>query len=384
MTSLAQTAPRERSFAVSTSTVRDTLKKLPGGTSGPLPALEGFTLADTRSLESYQLPYYQCTVRITPASTGESLVRVTAKITAWNRDPAHARYEVLESNGRIESDLLNRLQAALSSLPNPPRQPDINKSSHPATQAEPPPEISAPMPQLPVSHGLKLPVGEKPAADPVLEHEARGLEEILRHQSHPTNLAAVKQDRTPMLQSPRTDSMVLFLASAEDEFEILNITPDWVYVRISGLSRGWLRRSSVQLVDGSTEAVSGVQRKENGSETPAPFVVSSDVLGSFPGEWTPLKGKLVRIISIQQTPNTGRITSPQDKLHFAESEFKRETAPLAPSAGGVVLVFDSEDGGMVAATAASLEHWKNGGISDAVFWKQCYFDPPEILGRSTP
>jgi hypothetical protein len=37
---------------------------------------------------------------------------------------------------------------------------------------------------------------------------------------------------------------------------------------------------------------------------------------------------------------------------------------------------------MVAATQSSLEQWKNGTISDDGFWKQCYFDPPEMFAAS--
>jgi len=42
-----------------------------------------------------------------------------------------------------------------------------------------------------------------------------------------------------------------------------------------------------------------------------------------------------------------------------------------------VLIFDSADGGMVAATLASIERWKAGALSDAAFWHQGFFDPPE-------
>ena len=75
------------------------------------------------------------------------------------------------------------------------------------------------------------------------EKEANALEEILHNQAHPMNLAAVTKAKTPVLVSPSQDAQVLFLAAAEDEFEILDSNPNWVHVRISGLSRGWIRRS---------------------------------------------------------------------------------------------------------------------------------------------
>ena len=211
---------------------------------------------------------------------------------------------------------------------------------------------------------------------------------LVENQSHPTNLIAVNQDQTPVLQDPSSDAKVLFLASAEDEFEILDINPEWVHVRISGLSRGWLRRANVEMLDGS-ESVADAQKVAAAPESPSPktalpsstlFSVSSEEEGSFPGLWAPLKGKSVKIISIQQAVGTGRITSPQDKMRFAEDTFKKEK--ISKSASGMVLIFDAEDGGMVAATQAVLDQWKNGALTEQALWKQCYLDPPEILGTN--
>jgi hypothetical protein len=228
--------------------------------------------------------------------------------------------------------------------------------------------------------------------DAALEQEAKNLEEILRNQSHPTNLIAVKQDKTPVLQSPVSNATVLFLASVEDEFEVLDLNPEWVHVRISGLSRGWLRRSAVDMLDGSEPGSDADSEKSQTANPQAPppkpaltgaplFSVSSEEVGSFPGDWPQLKGQTVKIISIQQAPGTGRITSPHDKLAFAEGLFRKNDSTLARSAG-LVLIFDSEDGGMIAATSAALDQWTQGAISEQAFWKQCFLDPPEILGAN--
>lgn len=388
------------------SALQDALKNLPGGVSGPLPILDGFVLPGTRSLERYKRPYYQCAVHITPNSSGGSVVRITAKITAWNSDPAHSGYEVLPSNGRLESDLLDRLQdfvasnsADKSTGANSNPSPKTNVASNGAAKPPSTPEISAPMPQFPAASAVKVPAASSGSQDPALEREAESLEEILRNQSHPTNLIAAKADRTPVLQDPSSDSKALFYANAEDEFEVLDSNPEWVHVRISGLSRGWLRRSSVETLDGSeasTETATNARvwmspqpaastQNPAGSDhstTATLFSVSSEEDGNFPGDWTPLKGKTVKIISIQQAPGTGRITSPQDKMRFAESEFKKENLSGASSAAGLVLIFDAEDGGVIAATRAALDQWKTGALSEQAFWKQCYLDPPEILGAA--
>ena len=224
--------------------------------------------------------------------------------------------------------------------------------------------------------------------DAGLEQQARGLEQLIQNQSHPTNLIAVRQDQTPVLQDPSSDAKVLFLASAEDEFEVLDLNPEWVHVRISGLSRGWLRRTSVEMLDGSANAADS--RKAGAAPAPQSanqeslsstmFSISGEEEGSFPGDWALLKGKTVKIISIQQAPGTGRITSPQDKMRLAENLFKKEA--IGKSSSGLVLIFDAEDGGIVAATQSVLEEWKSGSLTEQALWKRCYLDPPEILGAN--
>jgi hypothetical protein len=394
MVSQGQNLPQQKLFSAPASKIQAALKTLPGGTSGSLPVLDGFVVAGARRLDTYRRPYYQCSVRVTASGSGGSLVAVSAKITAWNSDPAHSGYEVLQSNGRLESDLLDRLQDRLATTAEGNRATAASSSmantetAHAATSRRP--EISAPMPQFPGSSGMSVPskAQDKENIEPGLEQEARGLEQLVQNQSHPTNLIAVKQDQTPVLQNPSSDAKVLFLASAEDEFEVLDINPEWVHVRISGLSRGWLRRASLEMLDGFervADAPKGGDAPEQQSKNSQPlssamFSVSSEEEGSFPGDWAPLKGKGVKIITIQQAIGTGRITSPQDKKHFVEDLFKKDG--ISKSAAGMVLIFDAEDGGMVAATQAVLDQWKNGSLTEQTLWKQCYLDPPEILGTN--
>ena len=396
----------ERTFPQPVAAVQAALKKLPGGASGRLPVLDGFVVPGPHSLSSYQRPYYQCEVRVTPAKSGGSLVRVTTKITAWLSSPAHSGYETLESNGRVESDLLDRLQEALalastSSISSITGTPAEESHDNPPAAKSAAPEINAPVPRLPDRPGLSIGAdssnnnnanNKKNQINPQnkdLQREAKSLEEILRNQSHPTNLVAVKKEGTPILQSPAIDAKVLFLASAEDEFEVLEENPDWVHVRMSGLSRGWLRRSMVERLgdsqpraDSEPIAASPGKPGQEDAQSAAPFSVGSEEVGSFPGDWSPLKGKNVKIISLQQAPGTGRITSPQEKKQFAEALFKKESRSLAADAAGLVLVFDAEDGGMVASTRAALQQWNSGALSAAAFWEQCFLDPPEILGAN--
>jgi hypothetical protein len=390
----AQNAPRnsgaERTFAQPVADVQAALKKLSGGTSGRLPILDGFVVPGPQPLSGYQRPYYQCEVHVAASKSGGSLVHVIAKITAWLNSPTHSGYQELESNGRVETDLLDHLQETLAVLSASKhaagtKVPENRPAAKPAA-----PDLDAPVPQLP-DHPALSSSPSKERGDPPdsqLQQEAKSLEEILRNQSHPTNLIAIKMNNTPVLQSPAADAKVLFLASAEDEFEVLEENPGWVHVRISGLSRGWLRRSMVEMPEdskprsGDSSAAPEPNKGDTDRTQSAPFSVSSEEMGSFPGDWAPLRGRNVKIISIQQKPGTGRITSPQEKKQFALAIFKRELPGLAAEAAGLALVFDAEDGGMVATSRAALEQWNSGKLSESAFWKQCLLDPQEILGAN--
>jgi hypothetical protein len=373
----------ERSFPQSVAQVQSILKNLAGGTAGPLPVLDGFVQSSVTGLDQYQRPYYKYAVTVLPGPSGGSQVRVSAKITAWHTSGAKPGYEVLPSNGRLESDLLDRLQQALNSssasavvaknVTPTPTQPTAQD-----TQAA----IDAPSIQFPKRFESAQPIRSAATDNPGLQREADNLSEILRNQSHPTNLVAVKTERTPVLQTPALNGKVLFLASAEDEFEVIEQNPDWIHVRISGLSRGWVRRSAVELLDGSENPQEATQAAavEN-QTTPAgkSFSVSSEEIGNFPGNWAPLKGKTVKILSVQSGAPSGA-SSGEEKLKFAEEMFQKQTA--AATSAGLVVVFDTEDGGMIAATSSSIEQYKRGTISEEAFWKQCYVDPPEVLGSA--
>jgi hypothetical protein len=175
----------------------------------------------------------------------------------------------------------------------------------------------------------------------------------------------------------------LFLASRHDEFEMLDFNEDWVHVRVSGLSRGWIWRNSLEMPDGipDTAAHSG----PSPSAAADLFKVTREETAPFPGDWQPLRGKNVKILSVQKMDEAREEGGPQDKLEYAKfildktyAEMQGKPDPLA----GVVLIFDSADGGMIAATVATLQQWKAGAISDAALWHNCFFDPPETFGSA--
>jgi len=398
---LAQT-PAERTFHVSRAEAENALRKLQAYSGAHLPTLEGFVSAEEPSLETYQRGFYQYSIQIKPVSATESLVQVSVKITAWHedREASKSGYRVLPSNGRLESDLLERLDAALSAHAadaNVPAQQLPQSSSKPDKEDRTPvssslaigsssAERSNPF-ASPPTHSVLVPgrsevMAKNSSKDLMDRHirqlteEEQSLREVLRNQAHPDNLAAVKAPRTPVLSRPLGSSSVLFLADAEDEFQVLGIQGDWVHVQISGLSRGWIRAAQLDLPGTLPSDPTSGPRVESKRD---PFRQTREETSLFPGDWDPLRGKQVRIIWVQPNGSSDPATAGRNKMNMAKSLFRKTYPEIAQSSApidGVVIVLDSADGGMAAVTLSVLQRWNEGKLSDEAFWKQCWFDPP--------
>ena len=405
----AQSVPYQRTFPQSPAVVEKQLKQMQSSSAGHLPALEGFAVSGDRPLDRFHRGYYQCTAQVSSSPSGGSMVRVNATITAWYTDPLPGKsgYQVLPSNGRLEADFLDRLQEALGDQGSSGAAPRSNlppaasrsPSSPPAAARTPPPHAStsagsAPPAGSPFNLGDPLSLDhmsslatQKAVIDRRTEEqskEVKGLEEILHNQAHPANLVAVKKTDTPVLANPIESAKVLFLAAAEDEFEMLDANSNWVHVRISGLSRGWIRRSSLEMPgpDPGPEPPQAQAESEPAHTETQPFQVQNEQVATFPGNWIPLAGKTVRIVTVQKAADNPATTGPEAKLAFAKSVFDREYADLIRTSStvvGVVVIFDSDDGGMIAATVPTLRQWKSGALSDEAFWRRCLFDPREAF-----
>jgi hypothetical protein len=387
----AQNSPNERAFPQSKVTIERALKSLQPSVAGRLPLLEGFVVPGDRGLDRFTRAYYQCAVQVSSVPSGGSLVRVNAKITAWYADPvaSHSGYQVLPSNGRLEADLLDQIADSLN------RKEVRGADSKAVPSAETQPSLSAPMPRLPdgsirgavvnrapgdATPSLKAQTDAAEKHEQELANEAKGLEEILQNQSHPTDLVAVKTSGTPVLQSPNAEGKILFPATAGDEFELLDANSNWVHVRISGLSRGWIRRSALEMPEGA--ATGKPQSGGSSPDTAEEFKLSNEQLAPFPGDWEPLRGKIVKILTVQKTNEGAKSSGPRAKLLFAKTLLQKRYAELAAtenSPAGIVLIFDSDDGGMLAATSATLKEWQASSVPDETIWRQCFFDPPEVF-----
>jgi len=95
----------------------------------------------------------------------------------------------------------------------------------------------------------------------------------------------------------------------------------------------------------------------------------------------------VKIVSVQKVQEDEKNSGAPAKLEYAKSLLDKNYAELAAKSqelAGVVLIFDSVDGGMIAITLPTVQQWKAGKLTDAALWHRCYFDPPETFSVSSP
>ncbi len=403
-----QTAPAEKTFNASKASVDKALRSLHSSTSGRLPTLDGF-VDTSEPLDHYERGFYQCAIVATAAPGGGTSVRVGVKITAWYADPsgAHSGYRVLPSNGRIESDFLNGLGDALGSKagasapgssigPTGASGAAATEKTKPAPVSSSVPQPSSARPAAPVADSTPTADGKSSAALPNESLESirqkretaerqfqdlsalvQNLQQIKQNQTHPDDISVVKKSGTAIYSKPQTSAEVLMTADEGDEFPILDAPGGWVHVQISGPSRGWIRQVQLDMPSGFAN---GAEKSAPDSDAAPLFRVTREDISPFAGTWGLLKDKVVKIIWVAPIDPTSKATTAQAKREYAKSLFLkayREISADPAAVAGVVVVFDSADGGQVSATLMSLKKLRAGSISDDDFWEECSLDPPE-------
>src|ERR1700674_52347 len=260
---LPQAVPYARSFAKSAEEVEGALKDLQAYSGQKLPIVDGFVATGDKPLNQYERAFYQFSIDVLPGTAGGTIVRVTAKITSWyaDKDPAKSGYQVLPSNGRLELDLLDRLEEKFGV-----------KTASSIARAISNSTINAPKPKIDLGGvpGAAIPAGANASADSggarndelgslrakreteekrmqERRAECKSLQGAGKNQAHPLNLVVVKKSGTAVVAKPTEGARVLFTAAAEDEFEFIEAEGEWIHVQISGASRGYIRRSSLEL-----------------------------------------------------------------------------------------------------------------------------------------
>jgi hypothetical protein len=212
-----------------------------------------------------------------------------------------------------------------------------------------------------------------------LNAELQSLQEIQRNQARPGKLVAVRKSGTPILAKPAIGSRVLFTATANDEFEFLDVQGEWIHVQISGESRGYIQRSGVELPELLAARSPNITAS---GHTQGAFRVAREETSVFPGNWDSLRGKTVKIYTVQPVSSQSRETRGTAKLDFAASLFRGfSNAPtgVADSIEGIVVIFDSADGGIVASNLSTAREFANGSLSTEGFWNKCYKDPSDAF-----
>ncbi len=380
-----------QSFNAPKADVEQALKDINAYQGGRLPFLNGFVGSIDAPLAQFQRAYYQYSIEVVQVTEAEVAVSVNAKISAWkdDKDPSKSGYQELPSNGRLETDLLDRLRTRLREhaaevaanrvpLVSPKLLGTELPPSAPSGTASTQPD--APSSATQTSSGFKPFSGTKPlppsANSPEqdaryqrLVQEEKSLQDVISAQQHPEDLVAVKVSHTPVFASPADGSKVVMYADAEDEFQFLKTEGEYTHVQIAGLSRGWIRTSALDKTVGG--------RHVEAQATAPSFTQTKEETSTFPGDWDALRGKNVRIIWVQPNGNASR----SSRLKFVQAVFRKQAPELAKQTGvdGLVVVFDAADGGMAAATLSSLQAWGEGTLSDPAFLKQCWFDPVDAF-----
>ena len=394
----AQAVPYAGTFARSTEEVEKALKDLQVYTGQKLPVVDGFVATGDQPLSRFERAFYQFSIDLLPGASGGTVVRVTAKITAWyaDPDPWKSGYQVLPSNGRLELDLVDRLREKLEGKSSASTRPDVQapkpkldlttgfpgalSSGRSAAAAGPAPASGDPGNDEVTALRIKREAEEKRVQQ--LNAEVQSLQEIQRNQAHPLNLVVVKNNGTPVFARPAANAHPLFTAAADDEFEFLNAEGEWIHVQISGVSRGYIRRNSLDLPE-SVAARLGPPHGASATDKGDLFHIAREETSTFPGDWEILRGKPVKIYTVQPVSQDLKDTKAAAKLNFALSVFQRFAADAAvPAVEGVVIIFDSADGGIIAATRAKVGQLASGSLSRDNFWKQSYLEPPDAFQPS--
>jgi hypothetical protein len=388
-----QAVPYARTFPKTKEEVEGLLKEIQAYAGQKLPIVDGFVAVGDQPLSRYERAFYQFSIELVPDGASATIVRLTAKITAWyaDRDPSKSGYQVLPSNGRLELDLLDRLSDRLggkplisvsrSSVLAPTPKLDLRTASS-GTYVSSATSVSAgPAPVSGENEISTLRVKREAEEKHIqqLNAELQSLQEIQHNQARPGNLVAVRKSGTPILAKPAIGSRVLFTAAANDEFEFLDAQGEWIHVQISGESRGYVQRSGVELPELLAARSPNITAS---GHTQGAFRVAREETSVFPGNWDSLRGKTVKIYTVQPVSSQSRETRGTAKLDFAASLFRGfSNAPtgVADSIEGIVVIFDSADGGIVASNLSTAREFANGSLSTEGFWNKCYKDPSDAF-----
>jgi len=387
----------ERTFPCSVDVMQKALQQIGGFGGGKLPIVDGFVTVTSTQLERLERPYYQYRVHLRPVDPNTTAISVEAMISAWyaDPDPARSEYRSLPSNGRLESDLLDRLQRALGGsaatpTPGTPTKPNISRGSVPTSQATPTKAVKLPdgsmkpaaasQEQLDAILAQRQSVREKTAA---LQAQIEQLKASDRKPANASSLASVKHSGVGVMSRQNFGGPVLFRAQAEDEFEVIDLQSGWAQVRLAPDTTAYIQADELALPDGLVAKAPDTspgssQAASTGAQRDLGFSVSREDVTVFSGEWVRLKGKKVLFVYAQPRGLLSDMASQDAKLGYAKRIFQSRYRTVSESqtkVEGVVVVFLGARGGVAAATLSDIRQWVEGGLPDEAFVNRCSLDP---------
>jgi hypothetical protein len=377
----------ERTYPFSVEAVQKALQKIGGFGGGKLPILDGFV--NSSDLERYDHPYFQYRVHLKPVDANNTLVSVEARISALyvNQDPAHPEYQSLPSNGRLESDLHDRLQQALRATTTSPALQPKNKNALPSVPQ--PAEVGETA--SPAATTAQAQLDEILAERQSVREKTASLQtqiDLIKASGHkPANaakVASVKRSGVGVMSRQNFGGPVLFRAQAEDEFEIVQLESGWAQVRLAADSTGYIQADELNLPSGIVEKQAEAATAKSQGPTPAVqpdlgFSVSREDVTVFSGDWARLKGKKVLFVYAQPRGLLSDMGNEDAKLGYAKRIFESRYRTVSQSktdVEGVVVVFLGTRGGVAAATLSDIRQWMEGGLADEAFVNRCSLDPP--------
>ena len=383
----------ERTYPYSVEVVQQGLQTIGGFGGGKLPVLDGFVTSAVTKVETYERPYFQYRVHLKSVDADHTTVSVEALISALYSDPVPARseYRALPSNGRLEADLLDRLQQALQASAATPAAPLPDsagsiRASQPATGKGSATKgaflnrASSQQQQLDAILAERQTVREKTAA---LQAQLDQLRSGDHKASAGAHWASVKHSGVGVMSRKNFGGPVIFRAQAEDEFEVITLEGGWAQVRVESGTPAYVQADELNLPPGLQDAVASTvasgSTNSNASGRDLGFAVSREDVNLFSGDWARLKGKKVLFVYAQPRGLLSDMASEDAKLSYAKRVFQSRLHSLLqsqPDVEGVVVVFLGNRGGVAAAVLSDIKQWTEGGLSDEAFVNRCSLDPP--------
>ncbi len=349
----------EREYAFPLTNVQAALQQMGAFRGSRLPSLDGFIRPTRVKLDQYERPYYEYKIDLTPHGNAKTLVHVKANVSAWFPDPSgkDSGYQSFESNGRLESDLLDRLADFLNN----------NRATVGADAETLQKEIND-------AHEQRVATEQRIAE---LEQQlARMRDPQPQAQAGEVRYVSVARPGVAILGAPQVKASVVLRAQRDDEFEVAERRGAWLQVKLDDGKSGWVRSAEVE----------GMPTEDSAASKGGPvsgFSVIREMTSTFSGDLPRLKGKTALYVWARPEGSSLNVQANR-KFPFAESVFMQRYQEVTHGANaavaGIVVIFLDQAGGIVAASLDDIRQWADGNLSQHAFAEKCSLDPPSAFG----